>query len=262
MLLLRQCWGFCMVTLLARTIPSSLAGDALSLFDDEVWQCFSECTTVDTPDPEQQAQISLSRGGVGLRLVSYHYSAKNLVSAIISDLSSEVIKHFNHSIDLYIHLHDPPDSLTPGSVDNSSSSLTQKFLSNKIEDCQFRKLFDSSSLMDRAQLLSISSPHALAWLSVIHRPNHTQAHITMATQHTQRHTSRTGTHHYGYTTHTGTLTHRHTSQRHTSHRGTHHTEAHITQRHTSHRGKYHTEALITMATHHTQAHIKHSTRHT
>ncbi|KAL5488962.1 hypothetical protein EMCRGX_G017994 [Ephydatia muelleri] len=72
MLLLRQCWGFCMVTLLARTIPSSLAGDALSLFDDEVWQCFSECTTVDTPDPEQQAQISLSRGGVGLRLVSYH----------------------------------------------------------------------------------------------------------------------------------------------------------------------------------------------
>ena len=85
-----------------RTIPSSLAGDALSLFDDEVWQCFSECTTVDTPDPEQQAQISLSRGGVGLRLVSYHYSAKNLVSAIISDLSSEVIKHLNHSISTFM----------------------------------------------------------------------------------------------------------------------------------------------------------------
>eukprot|EP00731_Ephydatia_muelleri_P029685 Em0021g208a len=66
----------------------------------------------------------------------------------------------------YLHnnLVDPPDSLTPDSVDNSSSPLTQKFLSNKIENGQFRKLFDNSTLIDRAHLLSISSPHASAWL--------------------------------------------------------------------------------------------------
>eukprot|EP00731_Ephydatia_muelleri_P021295 Em0013g1022a len=46
-------------------------------------------------------------------------------------------------LDLYNNLVDPLDSLTPDSVDNSCSSLTQKFLSNKIEDCQFRKLFDT-----------------------------------------------------------------------------------------------------------------------
>ena len=37
MLLLRQCEGFCRLIHLA-----------LSLFDDEVWQCFAECTEVDT----------------------------------------------------------------------------------------------------------------------------------------------------------------------------------------------------------------------
>ena len=27
-----------------------IVDDTLSLFDDEVWQCFAECTAVDTPD--------------------------------------------------------------------------------------------------------------------------------------------------------------------------------------------------------------------
>ena len=69
------------------------------------------------------------------------------------------------------HLVNPPDSLTPDPVNNSSSPLSQKFLSNKIEDCQFRKLFDNSTLIDRARLLSISSPHASAWLSVTPSPS-------------------------------------------------------------------------------------------
>ncbi|KAL5475527.1 hypothetical protein EMCRGX_G025354 [Ephydatia muelleri] len=116
MLLLHQCESFYRLIHLTRTIPPSLAGDALSLYDDEVRQCFAECTAVDTPDPAwQQAQLSLT-------------------SAIISGLSSEVFKYLHHSIDLHNNLVDPPDSLTPDSVDNSSSPLTQKFLSNKIEN--------------------------------------------------------------------------------------------------------------------------------
>ena len=49
-LILCQCGSFCRYTL-GRTIPPSLAGDALSLFCDEVRQCFAECTAVHTPDP-------------------------------------------------------------------------------------------------------------------------------------------------------------------------------------------------------------------
>ena len=48
---------------------------------------------------------------------------------------------------------------------------TQKFLSNKIEDSQFRKLLNNSTPIDRAHLLSISSHHASAWLSVTLSPS-------------------------------------------------------------------------------------------
>eukprot|EP00731_Ephydatia_muelleri_P012634 Em0006g1528a len=43
----------------------------------------------------------------------------------------------------------------------------QKALSAKIDDFQFNQLFNSSSLADRARLLSITSPHASSWLSVV-----------------------------------------------------------------------------------------------
>ena len=112
MLLLRHNGGFCRLIHLARTIPPSLAGDALSLFDDEVRQCFAECTAVDTPDfTWQQAQLSLSRGGLGLRRVSYHSLAAYLASAVSSGLSYEVFRYLHHCIDLYNNLVDPPDSL-------------------------------------------------------------------------------------------------------------------------------------------------------
>ena len=135
-------------------------------------QCYAECTAVDTPDfTWQQAQLSLSRGGLGLRCVSYHSPAAYLASAVNSGLSYEVCRYLHNSIDLYNNLVDPPDSLTPDSIDNSCSTLTQKFLSNKIEDCQFKKLFDNSTPIDMARLLSISSPHASAWLSVTPSPS-------------------------------------------------------------------------------------------
>ena len=101
-----KCGGFCRLIHLARTIPPSLAGDALSLFDDEVRQCFAECTAVDTPDfTWQQAQLSLS-------LLP--------LSCCIFSLS-----------------------------------------------CQFKL----TTPIDRARLLSISSPHASAWLSVTPSPS-------------------------------------------------------------------------------------------
>ncbi|KAL5475323.1 hypothetical protein EMCRGX_G027418 [Ephydatia muelleri] len=48
--------------------------------------------------------------------------------------------------------------------------LEAKVLSSKIEDQQFNNLFHNASVTDRARLLSISSPHASAWLSVTPSP--------------------------------------------------------------------------------------------
>ena len=46
----------------------------------------------------------------------------------------------------------------------------QKELSSRLEDQQFRLLFQSLSLPNRARLLSASSPHASAWLQVVPAP--------------------------------------------------------------------------------------------
>ena len=48
--------------------------------------------------------------------------------------------------------------------------MTLSPLSSKIENHQFKLLFDHSSLPNRARLLSVSSPNAAAWLSVLLSP--------------------------------------------------------------------------------------------
>ena len=67
LVLLRLCGGFCKLVHLARSTPPSLSSHALSLFDNDIRRVFSECTGVDTSDTAwKQAQLSLSRGGLGL----------------------------------------------------------------------------------------------------------------------------------------------------------------------------------------------------
>ena len=51
-----------------------------------------------------------------------------------------------------------------------SSQCRQHPPSSKIENHQFKLLFNHSSLPDRARLLSVSSPDAAAWLSVLPPP--------------------------------------------------------------------------------------------
>eukprot|EP00731_Ephydatia_muelleri_P032575 Em0024g119a len=83
-------------------------------------------------------------------------------------LGAPIGRYISSSLHLYNSLVDPQDSLTHESV--GDSPLSQKVLSSKIEDQQFNNLFHNASVTDRARLLSISSPHASAWLSVTPSP--------------------------------------------------------------------------------------------
>ena len=49
-------------------------------------------------------------------------------------------------------------------------SYLQHELSQRIENCQFSALYDTSSLADRARMLSISSVHASSWLQAVPSP--------------------------------------------------------------------------------------------
>ena len=48
-----------------------------------------------------------------------------------------------------------------------TSRIHQNVLSNKIDNHLFNVLYEQSSAADRARLLSVSSPHAASWVSVI-----------------------------------------------------------------------------------------------
>ena len=85
--LIRLCGGFCRLNHLARATPPSLSAKALRMFDEDVRRCFSASTGIDTSDDAwQQAQLSLCKGGLGLRSLSHHASA-----AFIASLSSSKI---------------------------------------------------------------------------------------------------------------------------------------------------------------------------
>ena len=59
--LLRICGSYSRLIHLARTTPSSLASEALSHFDNDVRQCFTQCLKVETQYVAWcQAQLSLS----------------------------------------------------------------------------------------------------------------------------------------------------------------------------------------------------------
>ena len=122
----------------------------------------------------QQAQLSLNRGGGGGFRASelkfpFSCSLHSIIFVFLSSgLSPSSGRYISSSLHLYNSLVDPQDSLTHESA--GDSPLSQKVLSSKIEDQQFNNLFHNASVTDRARLLSISSPHASAWLSVTPSP--------------------------------------------------------------------------------------------
>ena len=101
LLLLRQCGSYCRLVHLSRNTPTPLVKEAFALFEDRVQQCFSECTAVDaSASTWQQAQLSLKRGGLGLRCLSCHSPAAYIASFQSSGLSPSSSKYLSSSVDL------------------------------------------------------------------------------------------------------------------------------------------------------------------
>ena len=86
----------------------------------------------------------------------------------MSGLFSAPQQHLLQSIDDFNHCIPPSKAISFESLTNTPSS--QKALSGELEDELFRQLLSKSSVPDRARLLSVSSPHASAWLSVVPSP--------------------------------------------------------------------------------------------
>ena len=112
----------------------------------------------------QQAQLSLSHGGLGLRSVSHHSSAAYIASLCSSGFANRDHKHLAHAVDSFNSIVSPSEIVTVASI--LASPMQQRALSEKIEDHQFSKLYEASTSADKASLLSTSAPHASSWLLV------------------------------------------------------------------------------------------------
>ena len=169
LLLLRQCGGFCKLVHLARSTPPSLIAEGLEYFDNDVRHCFALSTAVDTTNSAwKQAQLSLSRGGLGLRRLSEHSSACYIASLSMAGMCTESNQHLLNAINQFNEHVSNEEMVTLEAIRETPCS--QKVLSNKLEDNMFAQHFSKSSLPDRARLLSVSSPHAAAWLSTAPSP--------------------------------------------------------------------------------------------
>ena len=164
--LLRQCAGFCRLAHLARGTPPSQAISALEAFDHDIRATFSKCTAVDTSNQAwQQAELSLGRGGLGMRSLSWHSPAAYIASLSSSGAGPLSQEHLIHAVELFNSLVPLSEAVSIEEV--LISPFHQKVLSCKIDNHLFNTLYEQSSAANRARLLSVSSPHAASWVSVI-----------------------------------------------------------------------------------------------
>ena len=164
--LLRQCERFCKLAHLACGTSPSQAISALEAFDHDIRATFSKCIAVDTSNQAwQQAELSLGRGGLGMHSLSRHSPAAYIASLSSSGAGPLSQEHLIHAVELFNPLVPLSEAVSIEEV--LISPFHQKVLSCKIDNHLFNILYEQSSAADRARLLSVSSPHAASWVSVI-----------------------------------------------------------------------------------------------
>ena len=110
LLLLRTCSGFCKLAHLARATPPLLSVKGLELFDLDVRDCLSQSTSVDMTDVSwNQAQLSLSRGGLGLRSLMFRAPAAYIASICSPGYGHLSLTHLTYAVEMFNECVAPAD---------------------------------------------------------------------------------------------------------------------------------------------------------
>ena len=141
--------------------PSTLTSKAFGLIDDDIQMTFCQCIGVDMSNAAwQQAQLSLSRGGLGFRSLSHHSTTAFISSKCSSGFG---LHYLSQAVEFFNCLVSPANAV---SIESLLISLAcQNSLCSKLDD--FDLLLNSSSVADKACLLSVVSPHEASWLSAV-----------------------------------------------------------------------------------------------
>ena len=99
---------------------------------------------------------------------AHHSNAAFIASISTAGLASPSDNFLADAVNSYNRCVPPESAIDINSL--TSSPCRQHTLSAALENIQFNSLFSQSSVADKARLLSVSSPHASAWLSVVPSP--------------------------------------------------------------------------------------------
>ena len=165
-MLLRLCASFSKIVHFLRGVPP-VFDNVLLQFDAEVHAGLEKCVgLVVPPSAWQQASLSLSHGGLGLRSARVHASAAYIASVSFASVSDgwdgsqsmgwkEAVTDYNTRVDLSSQL-----PLTP-----FSSPWGQHALSLSIENLALNQLLSLSSAWDQARLRGVGLSGASSWLA-------------------------------------------------------------------------------------------------
>jgi len=166
-LILRYCVGFCKMVWYLRTVPPNLISDSCKHFDSLIMQAFENLIGCGLPSPSlKQSQLGPKFGGIGLRSSLQHSTAGYISSFFASKSLAETFLHkpiFNPSIMTSLSCYNSKVSLEDR-LQTFAEPNSQKLLSSKIDAFNAKELHESSNIIDKARILSCSSPHASAWI--------------------------------------------------------------------------------------------------
>ena len=134
--------------------------------------CLSQSTSVDLTDVSwNQAQLSLSRGGLGMRSLMLHAPAAYIASVCSSGYGLQSLTHLTHAVELFNVCVAPADKISLDSL--ASSNINQTMLSSKLSlmIINFRAyLTGPQSLIGHAYYPSLPPFLFLAFGCAIRRP--------------------------------------------------------------------------------------------
>ena len=167
-LLLRLCASFCRVVHLLRSVPTLYASQAIVEFDAAVQKALAHGVGILLPEQALlQLRLPLALGGAGMRRAAEHSAGAYLASVMRAAEADSWPAHtatgFSHALAVLCAC----SGLEADAVCDPASPRSQRLFSEAVDKQAFAMLLAAVPTLDKARLLSVSSPGAGAWLGVI-----------------------------------------------------------------------------------------------
>jgi len=164
--LLRTCAGFGKFVYVARTTPPEFVRESLGACDDDLRDSLATFAALQLSDSAwSQAQLPLSRGGLGLRSVAEHCAAA-YISSHIRALPGVLSADLKTALDIFAG--QAQRELDTGDIDKyMATPPAQRVLSKELDRLRSDSLFVDSDLVTRLRLFACMASRSSAWLAAM-----------------------------------------------------------------------------------------------